>query len=359
MSALKGSWQAMRLRSRVLALLGIAVPLVVVVALVSTLVLSAPPDEAPPVAGASSGPLAAGPALPPTPSPRPSATLSPSPSPTPPGADPLLGTDGRLTLLLLGTDYRPSHPGNRTDVMMVVSIDPTTGQSAAFSVPRDVADFPLPKKGRYGPKVNGLYQHLGAIMGDGGAGMKQAMARAFGIEIDRYALVGFQGVTNLVSAVGGVNVTLTQPYFDPFYWVTAKHRGWGLPAGTSHLNGANALIFARSRKGDSDFGRIRRQQMLVAAAVTKVRARGLAILPTLLAIAKNTIRTDLPLDRAADLYALYNTVDLTKTKHVVFGPKSFAVKAGGTDYRLVLGVCRKWIAAHFPPVRPNGSWPAS
>ena len=52
------------------------------------------------------------------------------------------------------------------------------------------------------------------------------------------------------------------------------HQGWGLPAGKSHLNGAQALIFARSRKGDNDFGRARRQQILVAAAMAKVRSRG-------------------------------------------------------------------------------------
>ena len=233
------------------------------------------------------------------------------PSPTPiPGADPLLGTDGRLTVLLLGTDYRPAHPGNRTDAIMVVSIDPTTGQSAAFSVPRDIADFPLPKSGTYGAKVNGLYQHLDATMGDGAKGMKQAVARAFGIEVDRYVLIGFTGVIKLVAAVGGVDVTLAAPYYDPFYWVNNHHRGWGLPAGTSHLNAADALIFARSRKGDSDFSRAKRQQLLVMAAVTKVRTRGVADLPALLSIARDTVRTDLPLDRAADLFDLFSTVDL-------------------------------------------------
>jgi LCP family protein required for cell wall assembly len=186
-------------------------------------------------------------------------------------------------------------------------------------------------------------------MGDGAGGMKQAVARAFGIEVDRYVLIGFHGVIKLVGAVGGVDVTLSEAYYDPLYWVNNHHRGWGLPAGTSHLNAADALIFARSRKGDSDFSRAKRQQQLVMAAVAKVRTRGITELPKLLAIAKDTVRTDLPLERAIDLFGLFSTVDLTVAKHVVFGPKRFAVRAGGTDYRLVLSECAKWIAANFPP----------
>lgn len=347
--------------SRVLAVAGLVIPLVLVSALTAGLVLGSPtpPPASPIAAGPTPEPDVSIIPLPPTPSPDPSATPAPTPSPTPPGADPLLGTDGRLTVLLLGTDYRPAHPGNRMDAIMVVSIDPTTGQSAAFSVPRDITDFPLPKSGTFGAKVTGLYQHLESTMGSGSKGMKQAVGRAFGIEVDRFVLIGFSGVTKLVAAVGGVDVTLAEPYYDPYYWVTNKKRGWGLPAGTSHLNAENALIFARSRKGDSDFSRAKRQQLLVMAAVAKVRKRGIDDLPKLLDIARNTVRTDLPLERAADLFELFSTVDLGDAKHVVFGPRKYAVRAGGTDYRLVLDVCKNWIAANFPAARPYGTWPAS
>ncbi len=347
-------------RRRFLALAGILVPVVLVVALVGGLALStALPPSNPLDAGVVPTASPTFPPLPPTPSPAPSATPAPSDSPAPAGIDPLLGSDGRLTLLLMGTDYRPAHPGNRTDAMMVVSIDPTTGKSAGFSVPRDVSDFPLPKSGTYGPKVNGLYQYLDGTMGNGGKGMKQAFARAFGIEIDHYVLIGFTGVIKLIRNVGGVDVTLAEPYYDPYYWVNNHHRGWGLPAGKSHLNAEDALIFARSRKGDSDFQRAKRQQQLVMAAVAKVRKRGIDGLGKLLNIARSTVRTDLPLDRAADLFALYSTVDLAKVDRAVFGPKKFAVRNGGTDYRLVLDLCKKWIKSHFPPERPLGAWTAA
>jgi LCP family protein required for cell wall assembly len=347
-------------RSRIFAVAGLVLPVILVLALVGGLALGATPPSPPPLAvGASPSATPTFPPLPPTPSPATSASPEPSDSPPPAGVDPLLGSDGRLTLLLMGTDYRPAHPGNRTDAMIVVSIDPTTGKSAGFSVPRDVSDFPLPKSGKYGPKVNGLYQHLDATMGNGGKGMKQAFARAFDIEIDHYVLIGFTGVMKLVRNVGGVDVTLAEPYYDPYYWVNSHHRGWGLPAGKSHLNAEDALIFARSRKGDSDFQRAKRQQQLVIAAVAKVRKRGIDDLGKLLNIAKETVRTDLPLNRAADLFALYSTVDLAKIDRAVFGPKRFAVRNGGTDYKLVLDLCKKWIANHFPPERPFGTWTPS
>ena len=344
---------------RLLAIAGLAVPLILVSGALAASQIpgSATPSSQPVAAGSSPEVVPSDVPLPPTPSPDPSATPSPTPSPTPLGADPLLGTDGRLTVLLLGSDYRPAHPGNRTDAIMVVSIDPTTGQAAAFSVPRDTVDFPLPGKGTYGAKVNGLYEHLGSAAG-GGEKIKAAVARAFDIEVDRYVFTGFAGVKQLVDAVRGVDVTLAKAYYDPEYWVTSKRQGWGLPAGKSHLNGANALIFARSRKGDNDFERARRQQLLVMAAVAKVRAGSVTDLPKLLGIAGRTVRTDLPLDRAADLFKLYSTVDLGTVDRVVFGPRTYATGAGGTSFALKLDVCRDWIAKHFPPERPLGSWTA-
>lgn len=337
-------------RSRLAAL---AVPVVAVTVLAGLLlVLAGKPglvgdlDPSPKVTPA--------PALPPTPTPPPQPT--PSPSPTPPGADPLLGTDGRLTMLLLGSDYRPAHPGNRTDAIMVVSVDPSTRRTAAFSIPRDAVDFPLPESGTYGPKVNSLYQYLESETGDGGRAMKAAVGRAFGIEVDGYVLLGFAGVKRLVDAIGGVDVVLDRAYYDPYYSVSRTVTGWGLPAGKSHLDGDDALILARSRKGDNDFGRARRQQLLLMAVLDRVRSRGVAGLPRLLAIAASTARTDLPLERAPELYTVLMRADSARAQRVVFGPRTYATGRAPGEFALRLDVCRAWIERHFPPPRPFGSW---
>jgi LCP family protein required for cell wall assembly len=354
MPSTRATWQALSPLSKAIAAGG----LVVAIAAVGGLVVLAAGSQGLDTAGEPPPPAKSQAPLPPTASPAPSTTPAPTPVPPPPGADPLLGTDGRLTVLLLGSDYRPSAPGNRTDAIIVVSVDPTTGESAGFSIPRDTSNFPLPTKGTFKPKVNALYPYLESHGGQAGAQMKQAVGRAFGIEVDRYVFIGFAGVRNLVAAVGGVDVTLAKAYYDPFYWVNNRHQGWGLPAGKSHLNAENALIFARSRKGDNDFGRARRQQMLVLAALDKVRKRGPGDLPKLLAIANRAVRTDLPLNRAADLFKLFSTVDLSKVDRTVFGPRTFAARGVGTNYVLRLNECKAWIAKHFPAVRPMGAWPA-
>lgn len=361
MSDIKHTWDAMTAGKRAIAIGGLALP-VVLIATITAATLGAAAATVPPPA--SEQPIAALPTDAPTPTPAPTPSPTPlppgiTPAPTPPGPDPLLGTDGRLTVLLMGSDSRPSHPGHRTDAIMVVSVDPTTGESAAFSVPRDTQRFPLPDKGTYGPKVNALYGHLQATRGRGAAGMKQAMSRAFGIEVDNYVLIGFRGVQKLVRAVGGVDVTLDKAYYDAYYWVNGHTRGWGLPKGTSHLGPNDALIFARSRKGDNDFGRARRQQLLVMAAVDKVRKRGVDDLPALLEVAADTVRTDLPVERAADLFTLFATVDLDGSKRVVFGPRTYAESIGGSAFRLKLATCRAWIARNFPAERPFGTWPAA
>ena len=351
--------------SRVQRALSLGLPLVVSVAIGAGLALatgSPVPVAAVAVAGSSPSPseppIATLPPLPPVESLAPGASLEPSPTPAPPGADALLGTDGRLTVLLLGSDYRPAHPGNRTDAIMVVSLDPTTGKSAAFSIPRDTSGFPLGNGRTFGPKINALYQHLQTTTGNGGRALRQAVAKAFDIEVDGYVFIGFAGVRSLIAAVGGVDVTLSQPYYDAHYWVNAHTQGWGLPKGTSHLGPNDALIFARSRKGDNDFGRARRQQLLVMAALDKARTLGIRKLPRLLDIARQTVRTDLPLDRAADLYRLLATTDLSRVERVVFGPTTYATGTGGSAFALNIKADRRWIRDNFPPIRPMGQWPA-
>jgi polyisoprenyl-teichoic acid--peptidoglycan teichoic acid transferase len=330
-----------------LALVAGGIGLIVVV-IAAIIVLSAPPRE---TATASPTPL-------PTPTASPSPTTTPRPTPseaaTPaPTADPLLGLDGRLTILLLGSDYRPAHPGNRTDTIMIVSIDPTDGQTSVMSIPRDVARFPLPDGTTYAPKINALYQHYVAEDGRATAGteMKTVIGGALGVEIDSYAVIGFEGVRKLIDAISGVDVVLDHAVSDPYYWVTGTQQGVYFPAGTNHLTGDRALIFARTRKGDNDYERARRQQLLVAATVAKVRAAGPSTLAKLLTLAPTYVRTDLPLAQAADIMAIAKVADLGTDQKVVLGPRSYADGvSGSTDIILKMDVIRALVARWMAPL---------
>lgn len=347
-------WRGMPVARRAVA---IAIPVALVAGGAGAAAMLVPRVE-PIVAEVVPSPVVTPAPLPPEPTLVPDPSPTPLASPTPPGADAILGVDGRLTVLLLGSDYRPAHPGNRTDAIMVVSVDPSTGQAAGFSVPRDAVGFPIPGGGKYSAKINGLYQHLQSRTGKGGESMRQAFAKAFDVEIDGYVFMGFQGVKDLVRAVGGVDVTLDRAYYDPYYWVSRTQQGWGLPKGRSHLGPNEALIFARSRKGDNDFGRARRQQLLVLAALEKARARGIARLPALLKAAKDTVRTDLPLDRAEDLFEIVATTDLSTVNRVVFGPTTYADSRGGSSFEVRLDKARNWIRRNFPVERLFAQWPA-
>jgi LCP family protein required for cell wall assembly len=226
------------------------------------------------------------------------------------------------------------------------------------SIPRDIARFPLPDGGTYGPKVNGLYQHYIAKMGRGKAGqeMKRAVGSALGVEIDYYAVVGFQGVRELVDAVGGVEVQLAKAVSDPYYWVTSTNRGVYFPAGVNKLTGERALIFARTRKGDNDYERARRQQLLVAAAVAKVQERGIAVVPDLVRIGTRWVMTDLPLAKTLAIFDMAGKADLATDQKVVFGPTKWASQIGGTSsYQLKLDVVRRQIDAWMPAVTPPPS----
>jgi LCP family protein required for cell wall assembly len=237
---------------------------------------------------------------------------------------------------------------------MVVSVDPTGGAVAAASIPRDTVGFPISSTRTYKAKVNGLYQSLISDLGriEAGREMKRIVGEALGVEIDSYAVVGFEGVRRLVDAVGGVDVVLDKAVNDSQYWVTSRKQGVHFPAGKNHLSGARALIFARTRKGDNDFERARRQQILVAAALDAVRDRGLAHLEALVSIAAKYVRTDLELKTAAELYAVVAAADVGAARRVVFGPRTWATGAGGSSFTLKLDVVRAWTAKWMAPVEP-------
>jgi hypothetical protein len=125
----------------------------------------------------------------------------------------------------------------------------------------------------------------------------------------------------------------------------------------NHLNGARALIFARTRKGDNDYERARRQQLLVAAAVAKVKSQGLAAVPALISLARGGgVRTDLQLASVGAIFEIVAKADLGTGKRAVLGPRTYATGIPGTtSNQLRLGVVRRLIDAWMPAVKPSPS----
>lgn len=268
----------------------------------------------------------------------------------------ILGTDGRFTILLLGSDSRPSHPGIRTDTIMIASVDPKTGKTAAVSIPRDTVNFPLSSSRKFGSKINALYAYLAHSTKTPGTSMRKIVGKALGIEIDAYAVVGFTAFRKLVNNVGGLRVYVAKTFYDYSYSIKRGHRGFGLKKGWHTVRDLVALAFARTRHADSDYARARRQQQLVVAAVSKVKSLGLVRLVGLIAASKGLIKTDLPLSYAPLIWTIVGRADLAHAKRAVFGPTAFASSIGGYNNVLKLSVTRAWIKKYFPTVHKNAIW---
>jgi LCP family protein required for cell wall assembly len=263
---------------------------------------------------------------------RPTPRPTPTPAPTPPPLrlEDLLGSDGRLTVLILGSDSRAGVLGTRTDVIIAATINPRSGRVAMVSLPRDTINVPIAPGDAYSGRINGLYGELERQAGKPRRALKQlkqALAYAFGTEIDYYALVGFDGLTRLVNSIGGVDVTLDAPLIDPTMHLGRK--GLKLKAGKRHLDGRTALAFSRSRHSDSDYARSGRQHQVLTAAADKVRRRGADRLGALVDVARKKIITDLPFEAAPLLLELMARANLDKVKSVVLEPGRYARTSPG------------------------------
>lgn len=209
----------------------------------------------------------------------------------------LLLTPVRGTVLILGSDARPDElrrgEVGRTDTLLLLLADRATPRVAMVSIPRDLW-VPIPGYGE--ERVNAAYELAGAQTA------KQTLANALGVPVQRYAVIGLQGVRDVVDALGGVEITVERDIHDPTY-PTDDYRPMEIfiPAGRQRMDGETALRYARTRYQDSDFGRIARQQRVLGAIRNAVlNPLNWPRLPGVLAAAQRSIKTDLtPLDLVA------------------------------------------------------------
>ncbi len=318
--------------------------------------------ETPPPGGsvdplATGGPTQAPSTEAPGPTDAPEPTQKPTPTPIPGLDEDLLGKDGRLTILLMGVDSRGRQITGRTDAIMFVTINPKNGRVAMASVPRDMVQVPIGPGRSFGSnfvRINALYLDLarGVNKKKGLQKMVKAMEYMAGIEIDRYAMIGFEGVRNLIGRIGGVDIRLNKPLVDrSMHVVMNGRRGLVLKKGKNHMTGPVALSYARTRHTDNDYERARRQQRLIAAAVQKVVKNGSRKLPALLRSFKGNLITDFDLSDGATLLALARKAKLKNFKSFVLGPSKWAEEGDARfTTRLKIDVVRRMFQKEFGPV---------
>lgn len=152
----------------------------------------------------------------------------------------------RLHILLIATDQETLGTG-RGDVLMVLTFDPKARQLSLLSVPRDTR-VTLPEHGTV--KINAAYAYGGAVL------QTQAIERFLGIPMDKYVEISLGGFRQAIDRLGGVKV-------DPPFAFSLD--GQAFRPGETHLNGEQALAYARMRKDDpqGDLGRNARQQEVI------------------------------------------------------------------------------------------------
>jgi polyisoprenyl-teichoic acid--peptidoglycan teichoic acid transferase len=223
----------------------------------------------------------------------------------------------RINVLLVGVDKTRLRTETLTDTMMVASLDPIGHTVSLLSIPRDLVDTPLGNGDTYGPKLNSLLAYADARPKEfphgGMRALEDAVGALLGVPIHYYASLDFGGFIKMIDAVGGVDVTVARGFDDPTYdGYGFDKRGYSITAGRHHLDGINALAYARSRKalGESDFTRqARQQQILIALRDAATRGGSLLFqLPDLLDAVGQTIRTDVPRDRLPALAAITEEV---------------------------------------------------
>ncbi len=226
--------------------------------------------------------------------------------------------DERINVLLIGVDTLPYRTATLTDTMMVVSLDPVGRTVSMLSLPRDLINVPLGNGDDYGPKLNSLMSYADeheAEFPDGGVqALQDAIGALLGIEIPYYARIDFYGFVEMVDTVGGVDVEVAAPIDDPEYaGFKLDKRGWSITAGPHHLDGANALAYARSRKaaGESDFTRAGRQQQILIALRDAVTKDGSLLweLPALLETVGKRVRSNVPVSQLPELAAIVEEVE--------------------------------------------------
>jgi LCP family protein required for cell wall assembly len=287
-------------------------------------------------------------------SPDPSASGEPTEAPTATTAatpEPSLGTaapevsippwDGqeRLNILLIGADKQGG--GHRTDTLITVSIDPVTKKVAMFSLPRDTVDTPVPSGparslwGRsYRQKINSFYTNNvrrsdvwpGKESVRGYNGLKAMMSELYGLDVKYFVEVDFDGFKQVVDAVGGVTVNVQTPVVDDQYPIgVERNTRLYIPSGLQHMNGSQALRYARSRNSSSDFDRgARQQRILLSMREQADPAILLPRLPELIDALKASVKTDIPLDQIPKLLGLATEIDTRDIRSYVWTPPSYS-----------------------------------
>lgn len=232
------------------------------------------------------------------------ADVRPFPPINPPGT--------AINVLLIGVDERPDHPeeGIRSDTLIVVRLDTVGRRISLLSIPRDtrvdlrdIGPAKINVAYGYGHAAAGvLYGETTTPAQGGMAFAAETVGRLLDLPIHYTAQINFDGFARIIDALGGVTIDVPRRLVDdayptPDFGTTRVEFAPGL----QRMDGARALVYARTRHADSDFGRVERQQQVIRAIIDELRTRGpvgvAMLVPALGQALDGAFATTLPLSR--------------------------------------------------------------
>ncbi len=226
----------------------------------------------------------------------------------------LIGTDARVSAAdcKLGGDCSSSGDGN-SDVMMVIHLSADRTNSTIMSIPRDTMTN-IPDCGTNGS----YYGMINSSLAYGASCTVATVHQLTGLTIDHYMEVDFSGVVTMSDALGGVPVCVSNNMYD-------KDSGLRLNAGTTVIEGKQALEFVRTRHGfydGSDLGREKAQHIFLSNMIRTLRSKtsltNLANLYTIADAATKSLTVDNGLDGISNLLSLFDTMNKVPTDRTTF-----------------------------------------
>ncbi|WP_419817089.1 LCP family protein [Glaciibacter flavus] len=280
--------------------------------------------------------------------------------------------DGKYNILLLGGDAGPDRDGLRPDSISVVSVDANTGRAVMIGLPRDLENAPFspgPMADKYPQgygyddtcdvdvcQLNSIYTEVELKSPDmypdaakngsqpGIEAMRDVAEGITGLPIQYYVLIDMQGFSDLIDALGGVDITVTERVplgGDEDLNGVAE---WFEP-GKQHMDGYHATWYARSRHGTSDYDRMARQRQLQDAVLKQFNPTNvLAKFQGIAAAGAQVVKTDIPqsmLGYFVDLASKTKEIPVTNVEMV---PPT--VDPTDPDYGVIQAMVK---AAVFPP----------
>lgn len=264
----------------------------------------------------------------------------PTPSPTPmPIYEEEALEEGVTNILLIGTDSRNADESEnsegRSDSMILASLDKEKGTITLVSFMRDARVKRIGQSGRFTfyNKLNGAYR--GGYGGGGAGELINTLNGNFGLDIQEYIAIGFDGFAALIDKIGGLDVELDQAEINFINdRITGDHelepdivknaKTVTAAPGVVHLDGTQCLIYARNRhtgvdsSEGNDFDRVSRQQEIIQLVYKKVKAEmNEQAIAALISFASTYITTNMKTDTMMALAKVLISSDIAFTPYTV------------------------------------------